>query len=107
MKNIKKRTIIIIVTIIVVFAIGFVGIYWYNHPTHYLFEDRWIIGKDANKIEQRYGDFDKEIGDSKGYCVEPARVGFFGTSWPKYYMIYFDENGVAYKVQVEDGGWGG
>lgn len=104
----KKRIIIIIATTIVIFAIAFFSVYWYNHPTHYLFEDRWIIGKDANQIKQRYGEFDKEFGgSSKGYCVKPEIVGYFGTTWPEYYMIYFDENGDAYKVEIVEGGWGG
>ena len=109
MKDIKKRTIIIILTIIVVFAIGFIGIYWYNHPTHYLFEDRWIIGKDAVQIQERYGKYDKDLNTEKGYCVQPYRTDFFFGEpvWAKYYMIYFNENGNAYKVDVVEWAIGG
>jgi hypothetical protein len=43
---------------------------------------------------------------SAGYLVETPRVTALGTTWPKYYMIHF-ENGVAIRVKLEIGGWGG
>lgn len=109
MKMNKKTIWVIAIIIIVAFTITFIGVYWYNHPTHYLYEDRWIIGKSAVQIRERYGEFDKEFGSSsKGYCVKPSRTDWWGdATWPEYYMIYFDENGKAYEVDVVVGGWGG
>ena len=108
--KISKKTIIAIITTIIVFLIiALIGVYWYNHPTHCFYEDRWIIGKNADQIEQRYGEFDKHFGSSsKGYCVKPSTTDWWGdATWPEYYMVYFDESGKAYKVDVVVGGWGG
>lgn len=110
MKTNKKRIIIITVSIISILTISAIGFYWYTHPTHYLYEDRWIIGKTPEQIEQRYGDFDYfDITTPpliRGYSVKTDQP-WGDTNWPEYYMIYFDENDKAYKVQVVEGGWGG
>lgn len=112
--KINKNTIVVIaITIIAVLTFTLIGVYWHNHPTHYLYEDRWVIGKNADQIEQRYGSYDinwETIYGSliKGYCVKPSTTDWWGdATWPEYYMIYFDENGKAYKVDVVVGGWGG
>lgn len=113
MKFTKKKILTIAIIIIVTFTFASIGIYWYKHPTHYLYEDDWIIGKDADQIEQRYGSYDinwETIYGSliKGYCVKPSTTDWWGdATWPEYYMIYFDKNGKAYKVDVVVGGWGG
>ncbi len=108
MKITKKAIVIIVITIIITFTIVPAGVYWYNHPTHYLYNDRWIIGKSASEIEEKYGEFEKHFSNSSGYCVKPSRIDWWGdATWPEYYMIYFDENGIAYKVEVVEGGWGG
>lgn len=109
----KKTTILIIILTIIVFVALIVGIYWHNHPTHYLYKDSWIIGKTAEQIEERYGTYDYDSQTThdlliKGYCVKHSMTDWWGDpTWPEYYMIYFDENGEAYKVEVVVGGWGG
>lgn len=113
--NIQKKKLIVVISIMTaIFLIGLVGVYWHNHPTHYLYNDSWIIGKNALEIEERYGTFEydsKTIYDTlvKGYCVKPYTTDYlFGEPvWPEYYMIYFDKNGKAYKVEKVVGGWGG
>lgn len=109
MKTNKKTIIFIIIAVAVISAITFIGIYWHNHPTHYLYEDGWIIGKNASQIEQRYGAYDIDWQTTKGYCVKSQSTDYFwgDVLWPEYYMIHFDENGKAYKVEIEVGGWGG
>lgn len=104
----KKRILIIIFVTTTISALTFLGIYRFTHPTHYLYSDHWIIGKNIYEIEKRYGKFDISQGNSKkGYCVKPSRVHWWGTNWPEYYMIHFDENNKAYEVAVEVGDWGG
>ncbi len=71
-------------------------------------EDR-IIGKTSSEIEAEYGPFDYIYGESVAdgsYCnagcayrTKEAHVGFFGTDPAEYYMIYFDAEGKACKVQ--------
>lgn len=113
MKINKKMIVAIAITITLILIIALIGVYWYTHPTHYLYEDRWIIGKNAEQIEQRYGSYDynsETIYGSliKGYCVKPSTTDLWGdATWPKYYMIYFDEEDKACKVEVVLGGWGG
>ncbi|HAO61409.1 MAG TPA: hypothetical protein DCQ90_05610 [Erysipelotrichaceae bacterium] len=90
-----------------------IGLFWYSHPTHFKYNERFIVGKSAKQIVERYGEFDKvfyrdewtEISFA-GYVTDRAKVGFLGTSWPKYYMIRFSE-GKAVSVEIETGGWGG
>ena len=108
----KKSAIIICVIALVTVIIG--GIYWYIHPTHYLYNDRWIIGRNVYQIKERYGEYDKHFdrtdgGFRKGYCTKPETYDplFGDTIWAEYYLIDFDENGIAFNVKMEEGGWGG
>lgn len=113
MKNNKKTIVAIAITITVILIIALIGVYWYTHPTHYLYEDRWIIGKTADQIEQRYGSYDDNSETIYGllikrYCVKPGRTDGWGNPiWPEYYTIFFDEDGKAYKVEIVLGGEGG
>lgn len=74
-----------------------------------------FVGLTANQIIECYGKFDiRRFWDSEagcyracGYTVKPQSVGFLGTDPPEYFMIHFDENGIAYKCAYETGGWGG
>jgi len=114
MKFYKNKKSLLCISIAVLIIITFIGRYWYLHPTHYKYSDRFIIGKSVSQIVERYGEFDRVVytDESKtmiswgGYVIQPERVGFFGTSYPKYYSISF-EDGKAVSVSIEVGGWGG
>lgn len=64
-----------------------------------------IIGFTSSEIVEKYGDFDRKRGTPDedglyrdcdcGYLISEKKVGFLGTTPPEYFMIYFDENGVA------------
>ncbi len=81
----------------------------YLFPTRFPYMDHWIIGKTREEIVSLYGepngyDWDGMIAYDLG-----SDRGFFGAMsdahhW--YYYIYFDSNGVAYKV-TEGGPIGG
>lgn len=81
------------------------------------YESEDFIGLTSLQITEKYGKFDVTMtpptpdgvyrSSACGYIVTEAKVGFLGTTPPEYFMIYFDENGVAYKCAYEIGGWGG
>ncbi len=108
----SKKVLVVLITVVM---IGFfIAWFWYYHPTHYRYNDRFVIGNSINAITERYGEFDKifykhesenEISHG-GYIVKPPEVGLWGTDPEKYYMIKF-EDGKAVSVSIEEGGWGG
>lgn len=70
-----------------------------------------IVGLTSIEIVEKYGDFDRTQGFpgedglyrdcACGYLISEKRVGFFGTTPPEYFMIYFDEDGFAHWCRYE------
>ena len=85
------------------------------------FHESRIIGRSTHEIVEKYGEFDykgtpnpEAPGVYKdyrtyGYLVKEAGIGMFGDRDvpPVFFMIHFDEQGIAYKCEFELGGWGG
>ena len=88
------------------------------------YDTDWIIGKTSAEIQERYGTFYQVIvlpyGDlievnedticknAKGYYLtKEERVGYLGTYPEEYFVIRFDENGIAIDCYEELGGKGG
>ena len=81
------------------------------------YKEEDFIGLTSAEIIEKYGEFDNvQMSPSEdglyrncgcGYVVVKAKVGFFGTTPPELFNIYFDENGVAYRCAYETGGAGG
>ncbi len=72
-----------------------------------------FIGSTSGDIIAEYGDFDRipqNAQDSDGlyrdcccgYLVEKADYSFLGNRFDKYFMIYFDEAGLAYRCAYEE-----
>lgn len=71
-----------------------------------------IIGLTSSEVVEKYGDFDRKQGTPDeeglyrdcacGYLISEKRVGFFGTTPPEYFMIYFDGDGVAHWCRCEE-----
>ena len=86
-----------------------IGIYWYFHPTHYKFNDRFIIGNTKEKIIEKYGEFDySKYNDTGNYLYaeyvashydHPKYLPGFTRKW---YVIEF-ENDVATNVEIREG----
>ena len=82
------------------------------------YDEKDFLGKTSLQIEAQFGKFDNHQSRADddglykctkcGYRLTPDKRGLWGTPIPgKYYMISFDENGVAHECQIETGGWGG
>ena len=52
-----KKKIIISVVCLAVLLSSLAAIFFYYHPTHYKYNDRFIIGNTADEIIERYGEF--------------------------------------------------
>lgn len=73
------------------------------------YDQDWIIGKTSQEIEDRYGKFDICLNEEKieknyfetgcGYLTKEQEKGAFGTSSDEFLMIFFDANGVAYRIE--------
>lgn len=75
-ENVKKK--ILIGTAGLILIIVFCGgMFWYYHPTHYQFNDRFIIGSTKQEIIKKYGEpyssgrEQYDVSDSRQY----ARMG--------------------------------
>ncbi len=77
------------------------------------YDEDWIIGKTSSEIVEKYGEFDLCFGKTElradgnyyngacGYVTKISRSILGMETYPsdEYYMIYFNEEGKAYKVE--------
>jgi len=108
-----KRKIFVILASCIIIIVAFVCIFKYYHPTHFAYNDRFIIGNTQEKIEEKYGGFTETRTNKDGettYGVYMIRdntpewiMGYDDSLW---YEIYF-ENGVAVEVRLREGYIGG
>ena len=108
----KKKRILVILCAIAVPALV-IGIFHYYHPTYYQFNDRFIMGKTEAEIVEKYGEFTKIERNESGeitygtYMVRentPEFVMSYDNSL--WYEVYF-ENGIAAKIRLQEGWYGG
>ena len=79
-----------------------------------MFDVNWMIGKNSNEIQKRYGVFDNNnIPDQEKTYIDAVGMYLTGKSVSdlsfklflrpvndEYIYIYFDSNGIAYKVET-------
>lgn len=108
----KKKILFISICSIAVLAVS-MGIFWYYHPTHYKYNDRFIIGTTDEKIIEKYGEFstvhrteENEIacGIYKIRDNTPDLIMSYDDSL--WYEIHF-KDGVAVNVRLQKGQYGG
>lgn len=108
----KNKIIISSICAVVILALS-IGVYWYYHPTHYIFNDRFIVGNTKEQIVDKYGEFEKTFENDNGeitcgiYKIRdntPEWVMSHDNSL--WYEIYF-ENETAVKVRLQEGWYGG
>lgn len=100
---------------VIIAAVICVQIFFYYHPTHYKFNDRFILGNTRENIEEKYGKLELYANSGeyamvgrylaeKGY-PDITLESFLGAPmYDRYYSIYFDENGIAQKVELIEQG---
>lgn len=91
----KYKKIGIVIILIAVFLL-----YVSSHSTYYKYNDWWIIGKTADEIEARYGEFDEVHGEQASYLIEGFYFEFDPDGMDEYYYIVFDNKGIAKYVFV-------
>ena len=108
---------IIVGVIVALSAAAMVSMFFIEHPTHYKYNDSFVIGNTPENIAMRYGEFDKLLKNEDGnifyagYMIRDdfyARLChfFFGLDDFPIYQIYF-RDGVADKVQLSYAWLGG
>ena len=108
-----KKKIILTAAILILIIAAFIGVFKYYHPTHFAYNDRFIIGNTQEKIVEKYGEFDGTRTNNDGaitwgvYMIRDNTpeliMGYDNSLW---YEIYFEE-GVAVKVKLREGYIGG
>ena len=108
----KKKTMIILASCILI-VVAVIYVFKYYHPTHFAYNDRFIIGNTREKIIEKYGDFYETHKNSNGeitcgiYMIRdntPELIMSYDNSL--WYEIYF-EDGIAVKVELREGYTGG
>lgn len=74
------------------------------------YREEKFIGRSSQEIREKYGKFDYlSLQDAPGlwrtcwcgYKICDKYGGFFGTDYPLYFMIYFNEEGIATKCKYK------
>ena len=102
----KKKILIDAAGLILIIAF-FGGMFWYYHPTHYQFNDRFIIGSTKQEIKEKYGEPYSSGESSMTYKIRdntPEWVMSYDDSL--WYEIYFHD-GIAEYVKLREGYLGG
>jgi len=107
----KHVVLLVILTILLVFSIT--GCKSYHNP----YNEEDFIGRTAAEIVDKFGEYDHIHSDADedgvirnnaiGYKIGGGTFGEFGTYPPIYFLAYIDENGICYKCEIVEGGWGG
>ena len=109
----KKKIIIAISSFTVVIALIVSSVFVFRHyyPTHYPYDDGFIIGSTEEEIVEKYGEFDRQSGPYipntnyyKSYLIHEASGDIiFGSDYNTFYRIHF-KNGIAQSVdlRIED-----
>ena len=110
--DMKKKIFIILASCILIVVVS-ICIFKYYHPTHFAYNDRFIIGNTQEKIIEKYGEFYSTQKNSDGeitrgtYMIRdntPELIMSYDDSL--WYEIYF-ENGKAVEVKLREGYIGG
>ena len=112
-----KKNILVICVIVLLLVVISIFVFRYYHPTHFAFNDRFIIGSTQEQIVKKYGEFtfvttyvsvnDNELITKGVYMIRdntPELIMSYDNSL--WYEVYF-KNGIAFKVRLREGYIGG
>ncbi len=101
-----KKVIAIAAGSVAVIALA-ASVFWYCHPTHYSFNDRYVIGTSMQKIIDRYGEPHSTTENTVTYMIhDDTPELIMGKDNSVWYVIEF-ENGIAVNVYLREGYIGG
>lgn len=104
----KKKVLAVILSTAVLAAVS-IGLFRYYYPTHYPYNDRFVLGSSPEEITKRYGEFDRVMKNINGklstgeYMIcdnTPELVMSYDNSL--WYIISF-ENGIATGIELREG----
>ena len=104
----KKKIIVACICAVVVLVLS-IGIYWHCHPTHYKFNDRFIIGNTEEKIIEKYGEFVYTKNDENGeliygeYVASDYNVPNYILGFSRKWFVVEFENGIATETSIREG----
>ena len=108
----KKKVIISLVFLVILLSTLMLTFFYY-HPTHYKYNDRFVIGNTADKITEKYGEFSQVRRSEDGeltcgiYMIRdntPEMIMSYDNSL--WYEIYF-QDGIAVSITLQEGKRGG
>jgi len=112
MNEMKKRVFLAFLVAVLLLA-AIIAVFRYTYPTHFSFNDRFVLGSTQAQIVEKYGAFDSAMRDENGDLVRGAYMIHDDT--PEWIMSYDDslwydvyfENDVAVEVRLREGYIGG
>lgn len=96
MKRCRRKTAIICFALFLIVILCV--IFYLLHPTYYKFNDSWIVGRHTSDIQERYGEFDLTTDVYVAYYIYTDNKGFLPDHLKHYYYMYYDNDGIVYKV---------
>ena len=69
-----------------------------SHRIHYQYNDWWILNHTIDEVENRYGNFDFEIGGISGYYLYTDNGPIMPDHLEHYYYMEYDAQGNIYRV---------
>ncbi len=107
------KKIIIILASCTLMVVALICVFKYYHPTHFAYNDRFIIGNTQEKIVEKYGEFYGTYNNSDGEIT--CGIYMIRDNTPEWIMSYDNslwyeidfEEGIAVKVRLREGYVGG
>jgi len=108
----KRKRIVFCIAAVFLFLL-LIGAFWYTHPTHFSYNDRFVIGNTQERIVEKYGEFDRLHRNGAGEVT--CGIYMIRDNTPELVMSYDDslwyeidfEDGIAVKVRLRKGVLGG
>ncbi len=101
-----KKSILIIAAVLVLTAAS-IGIFWWYHPTHISFNDRFVLGNTMDNIIERYGQPYTSTVTSLTYKVRDNTPELFMSYDDSLWYVVTFEGGIASEVTLREGTPGG